>query len=510
MTARIRSDLQATPLEEGGIAYFDVRDPRSGASMRMYDFEWKIAAQLDGARPIDEIARWAMAQLGLQASVADLEEYVQRLQDLGFFDSRSEVSGATPIAELVESEIGAGDEFAETTPVSPAPIVTSLFPSPAAPALVPLTIRAPQPLNPLNGPSSMGAPPRGYPTTLAAPATLRTTPTRAKSASSAASKLVLGSLLLLVAVGVGYVRFVHRNPVVETQTVTLQEIFRFYDGAAALQKMAVQTLTLGESGKVLDVIAPGMHVTAGTPLVTLASYPKLAEDLATAKDKVAFFQRRFDEGKLTPALHKETQQKIDELKKRVTDLETHIVLVRALAPSAGVAEEVLASTKKPQAAGEAAVKFTDDRLTLAFKLPASEAKTFRDATAVALKTLKGERTVAGRVLKSAPDGTVTIELLDQSEPHKVGDEFKLVKQRLAGTVKLPPSAIVSREGGDTVYVVMVADKNASRGKATARRITIADRGPGVDEVYVFGLQPSDQVITSHPEALRDGQEVQLQ
>jgi hypothetical protein len=64
-TPRIRSELRATPAEEQGIKYFDVNDPRSGAKMRMYDFEWLIAQRMDGARPFDEIAAWARAEHGV-------------------------------------------------------------------------------------------------------------------------------------------------------------------------------------------------------------------------------------------------------------------------------------------------------------------------------------------------------------------------------------------------------------------------------------------------------------
>ncbi|MCU1276937.1 MAG: hypothetical protein JWM53_483, partial [bacterium] len=85
-TPRIRSDLQATPAEEGGIKYFDVADPKSGSRMRLYDFEWLIAERMDGRRPFDEVALWARERLGIAPSASDLEEYARKLKDLGFFD----------------------------------------------------------------------------------------------------------------------------------------------------------------------------------------------------------------------------------------------------------------------------------------------------------------------------------------------------------------------------------------------------------------------------------------
>src|SRR5262245_8676212 len=85
-TPRIRSDLQVTPAEEGGIKYFDVSDPKSGSRMRLYDFEWLIAERMDGRRPFDEVASWASERLGIQPSASDLEQYAHRLRELGFFD----------------------------------------------------------------------------------------------------------------------------------------------------------------------------------------------------------------------------------------------------------------------------------------------------------------------------------------------------------------------------------------------------------------------------------------
>jgi len=82
MTARIRQDLKATPAEEQGVKYFDVADPRSGSKMRLYDFEWLIAEQLNGSRRFDEVAEYARDRLGIQPSPSDIQAYVERLAEL--------------------------------------------------------------------------------------------------------------------------------------------------------------------------------------------------------------------------------------------------------------------------------------------------------------------------------------------------------------------------------------------------------------------------------------------
>src|SRR4051794_40323942 len=86
MTPRIRQDLQGTPAEEQGVKYFDISDPRSGSRMRMYDFEWLIAARMDGRRGYDEVAAWVQSELGLKPTAEDLAQYAERLGELGFFD----------------------------------------------------------------------------------------------------------------------------------------------------------------------------------------------------------------------------------------------------------------------------------------------------------------------------------------------------------------------------------------------------------------------------------------
>src|SRR3954471_169532 len=111
-TPRIRSDLQATPTEEGGIKYFDVSDPRSGARMRLYDFEWLIAERMDGRRGYDEVASWARERLGIAPSAGDLEDYARRLGEFGFFEGDGE-----------SSDLRAGAD--ESTLVASAPLLAS-------------------------------------------------------------------------------------------------------------------------------------------------------------------------------------------------------------------------------------------------------------------------------------------------------------------------------------------------------------------------------------------------
>src|SRR5262245_30486726 len=108
-TPRIRTDLQATPAEEGGVKYFDVSDPKSGARMRMYDFEWLIAERMDGRRPFDEVASWARERLGIAPSASDLEEYARKLRDLGFFDLEAVGEEPAPVRATPDARTMVGE-----------------------------------------------------------------------------------------------------------------------------------------------------------------------------------------------------------------------------------------------------------------------------------------------------------------------------------------------------------------------------------------------------------------
>src|SRR5712692_8985920 len=89
--------------------------------MRMYDFEWLIAVQMDGARGFDEVAAWTRDRLGLQPSADDLEEYARRLRQLGFFDLE-EVHLATPGHTLLGTGSEHGESAAKPSETTPRPL----------------------------------------------------------------------------------------------------------------------------------------------------------------------------------------------------------------------------------------------------------------------------------------------------------------------------------------------------------------------------------------------------
>ncbi|MDB4970671.1 MAG: hypothetical protein JWN44_6360 [Myxococcales bacterium] len=513
-TPRIRSDLHATPAEEGGIKYFDVSDPKSGARMRMYDFEWLIAERMDGRRPFDEVASWARERLGIAPTASDLEEYAKKLRDLGFFELevgggssedapvRSAPTAATMMGDapkLPAGGNGAGraasaDDDDDSMPplVAEAPLMGSPPMSEAKPAPAAASDRAPVGRDaaavsraPATEPARATAAPRD----------------EAPARSSVGS--IIGILLVLLVVGgiIAYVKLMGGGAGATAKVVTVvatpREIVRLYDGAATVKKSDGQTLAFGESGKVSDVVAAGTEAKAGMPLATLDSYPKIEKELADVKDRATFYEKQLAVAKTKgdDEAMKAAEAKVNEKKKLLGELEARAGKVRLVAPGPGTVAQVMVQAGGEAKANEPVVRLADRRNLAEFKVPAAEAAQLKQGQQVSLQAAGGGAPMAGRVAKVDGD-TVTVELTDEGAA-KAGDSVRLVKARVPNVVPVPATAVVKREGGDVVYVL--AD-----GVVHERKVNVVDKS-GSEALVGSGLASGDQVVSSGAENLKDGQ-----
>jgi RND family efflux transporter MFP subunit len=519
MTPRLRNDLQAVPLEEQGIKYFDVSDPRSGARMRMYDFEWLIASRMDGARPYDEVATWARERLGIQPSASDLAEYARKLSGLGFFDASAADSGKfdsnfdyTPLPESVPADAAdEEDRFeGERTQQVPAAEVAAAAARMAdevraREAAVIVPVEAPAPVAP-----SFTDAPRTDPNLAPPPAPSRireelaekTVPER-PARKSAASLSALVGVLTLVGAGLAYFQFVANAPIkVTVMVASPREVVRLYDGQAPVKQAEPQSLSFGEAGKVTDAVAVGTEVQAGAPLATLEAYAKIEKDMTDVKDRAAFYEKQMAAAvaKNNTDAAKAAEAKVAEKKKLLADLEARVPRVRLVAPSSGVVSEVLVPVGGDAKPDAPAVRISDKRLTIDFKVPAADAATLKAGGDVTMQAAAGGAPVAGKITKVEGD-TVSIELGAGATP-KAGQALRLVRSRIANVIQVPASAVVKREGADIVFVL-------SNGEAKARKITIVDRTPA-EALVSSGLATGDSVIKSSVELLKDGQKAVTQ
>src|SRR5262245_36578138 len=122
MPPRLREDLLAATVVEDAVTYVDVTDPVTGAGFRFYDFEYGLARQLDGQRPLEEIVAWGASSYGLELSIPALEQFVRQLADMGYLHgggaaaearagggaaaSDTSTEGAQPAAMVPASTLG--------------------------------------------------------------------------------------------------------------------------------------------------------------------------------------------------------------------------------------------------------------------------------------------------------------------------------------------------------------------------------------------------------------------
>lgn len=514
-TPRIRNDLHATPAEEGGIKYFDVSDPRSGARMRLYDFEWLIAERMDGRRPFDEVASWAHERLGIHPSASDLEEYARRLRELGFFfDADSAPDDSAPVrsaptaptmtgeAPRLPASSGNGAGRAADEEDIPPLVAEGALMGSAQPAAGEPRRPGGQPAPAVSGRSSERQPERQ-----SEPRSERTIPhgdtgrMTAHDEEPARSNVgsIVGILLVLLVVGgiVAYVKFMGGAPTkVATVVATPREVVRLYDGAAAVKQGEGQTLSFGEAGKVSDVVIAGTEAKAGMPLATLDSYAAVEKALADVKDRDSFYEKQLQAAKAKNDAEavKSAESKVAEKKKLAAELEARAARVRLVAPGPATVEKALVAAGTDVKPGDPVIKLADKRLTAEFKLSAADAAALKQAQAVSLQPTGGGAPLAGRVAKIAGD-TVTVELDEGSA--KAGDNLRLVKARVPNVVPVPAAAVVKRDGADVVY--LFAD-----GAVHERKVTVVDKS-GADVLVGSGLASGDQIVSSGADNLHDGQ-----
>lgn len=129
---RFRQDLIAEPIDDAADAqarFIDVMNPDSGHVFRFYEVEYSLACGMDGERDVTGIVKWAKDELGLTASMREVEAVIATLNELGYLEPGTAVATA-PAAEPKRV----------VAPVESAPASTSTRaprqPKPAAPAEV--------------------------------------------------------------------------------------------------------------------------------------------------------------------------------------------------------------------------------------------------------------------------------------------------------------------------------------------------------------------------------------
>lgn len=562
-TPRVRRDLTATPSQEGEIAYIDVHDPLSGGSLRLYEHEWLIAQQMDGQRTFTEVATWARSQFEWQPSPEDLQQYAEKLGELGFL--AADGAGAGPDESTHEAAVAASrdvhrratmpefDASGEPAPAAPRPAERkSSKEMPAVPGAEPHRPPSAPPHAPPPAPSrttspevppsaARPAPPHGM-TSAAAPQGMAS-PARSESMQPPSATREPASLPPPEMPA-------PRRDVPAARATTAMAV----PPSSSSTEMAAAPPKSGSGGKILlfailavalggggfwayQTFAPGVQAvpvsTVKAPAATTVAryYPGTSKVQGSAPIAVSFEQAGkvasvVEAGAMVKAgdpvvtleghaqlaktltdvrdrekyyLSKNDPVKVAEKRRIITDLEKKIAPLQLLAPAAATVTEVAVKVGDPVKPGDVAIKLANPSLFVEFQLPASEMASLPQDKMVRLEALAGGAAEDGRVA-AAGDGKVRIELANSAGTLKQGDEVHIVKAKLSNVIAIPVAALRKNPAGaEQVFV-------NEQGVARARSVVIAERDE-TNALVSSGVSAGDDVVTSAPAQLQEGQKV---
>ncbi|MSP59524.1 MAG: hypothetical protein EXR72_04130 [Myxococcales bacterium] len=548
-TLRIRKELKATPVEEAGVSYVDVSDPRSGESMRLYDFEWLIAERLAGSSP-SEVATWAHQRFGFTTSAHDLIAFAGKLDKLGFVETHDSaafgrgvaVRPTEPMAAVAPPPPSPAARVStpeptmqldmdaielDSGPVAPEPPTAPIAPPPIArPITAEVPLPAPTPLHPslvlTDGPRE---PDRPAASTMQIepdveaqrPAVQLISPTVPVApidggTEKRSSGVVWVLLLFLLGAG-GYLVYDFLiAPGMEAARVKVsaapaaKEFVKTYDGKATVGKAEGLVLSFGEAGKVADVMVAGNEVKEGTTVARLDGAAAIEKELADTHERESFYaaQLKAAQAKNNLAEVKKNEEKLAEKRKRIADLEARATKVRLVATGPGTIAEVMVTAGSAVNAGDAAVKLADKRTTVDFNLIATDAAGIKAGSAAAVVPETGGSASATAKVLDVNGSTVKVELLDDAGGTiKAGDAVLLVRAKVPNVIMLPLGSVMTTPEGEVQVFVLEG------GVLRARPVTVLERS-ATDAFVSLGVRAGDQVVQNPTEQLKEGQKASVE
>ena len=549
---RLREDLRAQPVLDGDVRYYEVSDPRSGSSMRLYEHEWLLATRMDGQSTLEQIASWSPGHLGFEPSSDDLATYARTLYDLGFLDEEPDAAPERArTARTKPSASGSFDDetsFADLDVSEPQRAASSVRPAPpmgTAPTVALPQISAEAPPSPSHSrrdalptdpvlPVDAGltsSPPISLrqisasspnrpepPMARTAPMPPVRQPRETSSQRNAPVTQVVNSVggssrswlwpLVLVgigALGAGAYVFVIGPAFATAKVKTLVapspvEMVKLFDGKATIARTPPVVLSFGEGGRVVDVAPVGTATKPGMALATLEGYAGLLKELNDVRDRETYYENavKVAEAKKRRGDIKKNSVKVDEKRRLRVALEERIGKLRIVADVTSTVGEIVAPANSTVAAGAPVLKLADAKLLAEFKLAVADAALHKAGMTVTVQPAGSSHTYQAKV--AAVDGaTVKVELGEDAAALKPGTELSLVRSKTAKLIKIPASAVVKSQGAgaDLVFVL--------KGQVVqVRTVTIADKS-GDDDWISSGLEKGDSVVVAGNATLHDGQ-----
>jgi hypothetical protein len=374
LTPRFRKELPAAATEVDGVPSVQVTDPETGTSFTFYEFEYDLAHELDGKQDYDEVIAWAAANYQTGLSPEAIDEFGQKLGELGFLDPAGARPGAESRGESAELEWNQTvntDQFqpggapATATAVAPessgavmssdalteimesGPVVAAVEAATASSSAVPRPV----------GVMGTGSFSRGFSTgerrQPPAPGEVVMTPFEDVSMRFRAPpperqrsfKGLIIFLFVLAGAGAGgtYYYWMLKHPKLPEATrlrVVAPKptaVYRWFATIGTVVDLDARTMSFESAGKIAELMPAGTKFAAGDTLGKLQGAAGLEAELAKQKSKLAVFEQLRDSMKASGKRGdlRDAEDKVVARKKMVDDVQADLAKLVLRAVEAG-------------------------------------------------------------------------------------------------------------------------------------------------------------------------------
>ena len=277
-------------------------------------------------------------------------------------------------------------------------------------------------------------------------------------------------------------------------------IFRYFDGAGAVQAVPGLTLKFPAPGKVAHAVSAGSTVAAGDIAAAVESARPLQEQLTRQRERLAFNQQ------MAEAMHqvgntKEEERhvaKVELRNARIAKLLGALAEVAVVVAAPGEVETTLAHEGDMVEAGTPALRLLSSGFRATFELPRQQAAQARRLGFCQVE-VEGYLFECAQTQESSDETHASVDIA-LVPPALLGKPAHLARARFEGAYVLPLAAITHGGSRDEVLVV------STQSRALARPVTVAERDATL-AVVVQGLDVGDHVIVESVPGLRAGAQV---
>jgi multidrug efflux pump subunit AcrA (membrane-fusion protein) len=375
LTPRFRKELPAAATETDGVPCVQVTDPETGTSFTFYEFEYDLAHQLDGKQDYDEVIAWSAANYQHGLSPEAIDEFANKLRELGFLDAAGASPGEEAGGESAEMEWNQTvhtDQFqpggapASATKAVPAPVPAEpsgvvlssdaleevVNSGPVQAAIEAATAGIPRPV----GVMGSGSLSRGFPVERRqppGPGDVVMTPfedvsMRFRAPPPERQRSFKGLIIFLFVLagaggGAGYYYWMLKHPklpeAIRLRVVAPKPtaVYRWFATSGTVVDLDARSMSFESGGKVVELMPAGTKFAAGDTLGKLQGAAGLEADLAKHKSKLAVFEQMRDSMKAAGKRGdlRDAEDKVAARKKMVDEVQAGLAKLVLRATEAG-------------------------------------------------------------------------------------------------------------------------------------------------------------------------------